>query len=230
MGSQKVTVSTNDWLVRRYGSSRGFVRRLIQKYVTDREGGQNYSESLREIYRLYYGVEVGMYTMGGCFIPYAFGRNTTIGRYTSIAVTAFAATDNHPMHHKAMHGFFFNAELGIVDTNPEFLPLHIGNDVWLGHNSIIMPEVATIGDGAVVGAGAVVNKNVPPYAVVVGNPARVVRYRFLPEVIDRLVAERWWDKDISELKNHLNEYTQPFGGAHSLQANREDSPPPGTLP
>jgi virginiamycin A acetyltransferase len=207
-------VSTNDWLVRRYGSSRGFIRRLIQKYVTDNEGGQNYSTSLRGIFRLYYGVDVGMYTMGGCFIPYAFGRNTTIGRYTAIALSAFAATDNHPMHYKSMHGFFFNPELGVVDTGLDSRPLDIGNDVWLGHNSIIMPEVATIGDGAVVAAGAVVNKNVPPYAVVVGNPARVVRYRFAPEVIDQLLAERWWDKDLSELKNHLDEFTQAFGGAH----------------
>ena len=207
-------MSTNDWLVRRYGSSRGSIRRLIQKYVTDNEGGQNYSTSLREIFRLYYGVDVGMYTMGGCFIPYAFGRNTTIGRYTAIALSAFAATDNHPMHYKSMHGFFFNPELGVVDTGLDSRPLDIGNDVWLGHNSIIMPEVATIGDGAVVAAGAVVNKNVPPYAVVVGNPARVVRYRFAPEVIDQLLAERWWDKDLSELKNHLDEFTQAFGGAH----------------
>jgi virginiamycin A acetyltransferase len=207
-------VSTNDWLIRRYGSSRGSIRRLIQKYVTDNEGGQNYSTSLRRIFRMYYGVDVGMYTMGGCFMPYAFGRNTTIGRYTSIALSAFAATDNHPMHYKSMHGFFFNPELGVVDTGLDSRPLDIGNDVWLGHNSIIMPEVATIGDGAVVAGGAVVNKNVPPYAVVVGNPARVVRYRFAPEVIDQLLAERWWDKDLSELKNHLDEFTQAFGGAH----------------
>lgn len=207
-------MSTNDWLVRRFGSSRGSIRRLIQKYVTDNEGGQNYSTSLRRIFRMYYGVDVGMYTMGGCFIPYAFGRNTTIGRYTSIALSAFAATDNHPMHYKSMHGFFFNPELGVVDTGLDSRPLDIGNDVWLGHNSIIMPEVATIGDGAVVAGGAVVNKNVPPYAVVVGNPARVVRYRFAPEVIDQLLAERWWDKDLSELKNHLDEFTQAFGGAH----------------
>lgn len=222
-------MSTNDWLVRRYGSSRGAVRRLIQKYVTDKEGGQNYSASLRQIYRLYYGVDVGMYTMGGCFVPYAFGRKTTIGRYTSVAVTAFAATDNHPMHHKSMHGFFFNPELGVVDTESNFIPLDIGNDVWLGHNSIIMPEVATIGDGAVVAAGAVVNKNVPPYAVVVGNPARVVRYRFAPEVIEQLLAERWWDKDISELKDHLADFTQAFGGARPSQETGEEHPPT-TLP
>jgi acetyltransferase-like isoleucine patch superfamily enzyme len=221
----------NEWLVGRYASSRGSVRRLIQKYVTDSEGGQNYSTSLREIYRRYYGVEIGLYTMGGCFVPYAFGRNTVIGRYTSVAMTAFAATDNHPMHHKSMHGFFFNPELGLVDRDSEFIPLEIGNDVWLGHNSIIMPEVATIGDGAVVAAGAVVNKNVPPYAVVVGNPARVVRYRFDPETIGNLLAERWWEKDISELREHLSDFTEAHGAAGATEAILEAPPPvPGPVP
>nr|WP_300148047.1 CatB-related O-acetyltransferase [Propionicimonas sp.] len=218
-------MSMNEWLVDRYGSSRGAIRRLIQKYVTDSEGGQNYSTGLREIYRRYYGVDVGLYTMGGCFVPYAFGRNTTIGRYTSVAMTAFAATDNHPMHHKSMHGFFFNPKLGVVDQDSEFIPLEIGNDVWLGHNSIIMPEVATIGDGAVVAAGAVVNKNVPPYAVVVGNPARVVRYRFDPETISHLLAERWWDRDISELRQQLTDFTEAYGAGGLSEAVPEGHPP-----
>lgn len=210
--------TANEWLVRRYGVSRGAIRRLIQKYVTDKEGGQNYSTSLREIFRRYYGVDVGLYTMGGCFVPYAFGASTTIGRYTAVAVTAFAATDNHPTHHKGMHGFFFNPALGLVDEPSTFVPLSIGNDVWLGHNSIIMPEVTTVGDGAVIAAGAVVNKNVPPYAVVVGNPARVVRYRFAPEVIEQLLAEQWWHRDIVDIRAHVDEFTSVYGVPHPAQA------------
>ena len=65
-------------------------------------------------------------------------------------------------------------------------------------------------DGAVIGAGAIVNKNVPPYAVVVGNPARVVRYRFSQAVIDELLASKWWEKDIDELKPHLKEFQQHY--------------------
>ncbi|MBN9105288.1 MAG: CatB-related O-acetyltransferase [Propionibacteriaceae bacterium] len=209
MSRQEVNTS----LVRRYGASRGSIRDLIIKVVRKREGGEMFSPTLREIFRVHHGVDVGMYTHGGCFHPFSFGPNTTIGRYTSIAATAFAATDNHPMQYKSMHGFFFNPVLGIVDKEWAFEPLSIGNDVWLGHNSIIMPGVGSIGDGAVVAAGAVVNKSVPPYAVVVGNPARVVRYRFDPDTIERLRSEKWWEKDIEELKLHLDQYTRAYGVA-----------------
>lgn len=207
-------------LVKRYGTSRGAIRRLIITTVRNHEGGEMYSPTLREIFRVHYGVEIGLYTHGGCFQPYSFGRNTIIGRYTSVAATAFAATDNHPMHYKSMHGFFFNPELGFTDKAWSFLPLTIGNDAWLGHNSIIMPGVESIGDGAVVAAGAVVNKNVPPYAVVVGNPARLVRYRFDPPTIERLLQEQWWTKDIDELRKARSEYTQ----AYPPTDNMEDLP------
>ncbi len=202
--------AANRRMVDRYGASRGSVRDLLLRYIGKREGGEIYSPTLREIFRVHHGVEIGMYTHGGCFRPFAFGRDTTIGRYSSVAATAFAATDNHPMHLKSMHGFFFNPALGVVDEPSEFSPLSIGNDVWLGHNSIIMPGVSRIGDGAVVAAGAVVNKDVPPYAVVVGNPARVVRFRFTPDTIERLLQERWWELDLDEIRADLGAYTRPF--------------------
>jgi virginiamycin A acetyltransferase len=201
----------NERLVRRYGTSRGSIKDLMLKYVKKREGGELYSPTLREIFRVHHGVDIGMYTHGGCFRPFAFGENTSIGRYTSVAVTAFAATVNHPMHFKSMHGFFFNPALGVVDQEWEFSPLAIGNDVWLGHNSIIMPGVERVADGAVVAAGAVVNKDVPPYAVVVGNPARVVRYRFDQATIERLQTEKWWEQDLETIRQNLGEYTRDFG-------------------
>jgi acetyltransferase-like isoleucine patch superfamily enzyme len=68
----------------------------------------------------------------------------------------------------------------------------IGNDVWIGREAVIMSGV-TVGDGAVIGAGAVVGRDVPPYTIVVGNPARALRQRFAPEVVERLLAIRWWD-------------------------------------
>ena len=68
----------------------------------------------------------------------------------------------------------------------------IGNDVWIGYRAMIMPGV-TIGDGAVIATRAVVTKDVPPYAVVGGNPARVIRFRFSEEEIDRLSELKWWD-------------------------------------
>jgi acetyltransferase-like isoleucine patch superfamily enzyme len=74
----------------------------------------------------------------------------------------------------------------------------IGNDVWLGLRATILSGVL-VGDGAVVGAGAVVSKSVPPYAIVAGNPARIIRYRFEPSIRRRLLALGWWDWDDEEI-------------------------------
>lgn len=70
--------------------------------------------------------------------------------------------------------------------------MQIGNDVWIGRRAIIMPGIK-IGDGAIVGAGAIVTKDVPPYAIVAGNPAKLIRYRFSESQIESLLAIRWWE-------------------------------------
>lgn len=208
--------------LRLYGSGRGSLRRAALKLAITTEGGEFHSTTLREIFRRFHGVDVGLHTHGGCFVPHAFGRGTTIGRYSSIARTAFAATLNHPMDHKSQHGYFFNPGLGYVTEGREYSPLDIGSDVWLGHNSIIQPGVSSIGHGAVVGAGAVVFKDVPPYAVVVGNPGRVVRYRFSPATIAHLLAEQWWTREPEALASALDDFTRP------LEAG-EDADPSGNL-
>ena len=187
------------------------IKGLIIKIISKTEGGEFYSKTLRKIFKEYWGVDIGKYTNGGCFEPWLFDRETTIGRYSSIARTAFAVNRNHPMGYKSSHPFFYNTDLKYSKNDTlEYIPLKIGNDVWLGHNSIIMPHVREIGDGAVIAAGAVVNKDVPPYAVVVGNPSRVVRYRFSKETIEKLLEEKWWEKSIEEIKINFNEYSRPY--------------------
>ena len=79
----------------------------------------------------------------------------------------------------------------------------IGNDVWIGLGATIMSGV-TIGDGAVIGAKAVVANNIPDYAIAVGNPAQVIRYRFLPETIERLIKISWWNWKLSKILNNLD--------------------------
>lgn len=78
-------------------------------------------------------------------------------------------------------------------------PIKIGNDVWIERRAILLPGV-TIGDGAVIVAGSVVSQDVPPYAIVEGNPAALVRYRFDPDTVQKLLAIRWWDWPDEKIK------------------------------
>ena len=71
-------------------------------------------------------------------------------------------------------------------------PLVVGNDVWIERRAILLPGI-TVGDGAVIVAGAVVGEDVPPYAIVEGSPAKLLRYRCAPEIIEKMLAIRWWD-------------------------------------
>ena len=90
--------------------------------------------------------------------------------------------------------------------------LSIGHDVFLGHNSIILPTVERIGDGAFIGAGSVVHQSIPPFGVVTGNPARVVRYRFSKEMIPALLEEKWWLQSLAELRGRISDFQTPVEG------------------
>ena len=79
----------------------------------------------------------------------------------------------------------------------------IGNDVWIGHNATIMPGV-TIGDGAIIATKAVVAKNVEPYTIVGGNPAKPIKKRFSEDTISKLLELKWWDWDIEKITQHVD--------------------------
>lgn len=203
---------SNRLLVRLYAVKR--LRKLVPRVALRLEGGEFHSTTLREIFARYWGVEVGLYTHGACFEPWMVDPKTKIGRYCSIAHGIRIVNANHPLSFKGTSGLFFNPTLGLCDQwLVELNPLEIGNDVWIGANAVVLPEVNRIGDGAVIGAGAVVNRDVPPYAVVLGNPARVVKYRFSEEVIARLLEEKWWEKDLAELAGRREEFQVPLDGA-----------------
>lgn len=134
-----------------------------------------------------------------------------IGRYCSFGEQVQIGRHSHPMHWMSSSPFFYGDYKGILDMElPEGIKLAafhdfkrttphgmaklttIGNDVWIGHGAFILPGVK-IGDGAVIAAMAVVTKDVPPYAVVAGSPARIKKFRFPEEQIVGLLESKWWE-------------------------------------
>ena len=205
-----------------YTIRREKLRNIVLRAVARIEGGEMVSSTLRRIFLDYHQIEIGLYSYGSCFDPCAIASFTKIGRYCSFASGVRIFNGNHPLEFQSMHPFFYNPVFGyvqkeLIDRNR----LTIGNDVWVGYNAVITPSVKSIGDGAVIGAGAVVTKNVPDYAVVVGNPARVVKYRFSEETRLKIKSSKWWDKDIKDIRKDLEEFTHPFENEKNkeLQSN-----------
>lgn len=135
----------------------------------------------------------------------------TIGRFCSIASHTRVNPGNHPLERVALNHFTYRAsayglgpdEAGFFDWRRSHR-VTLGHDVWLGHGVIVLPGVS-IGTGAAIGAGAVVTKDVPPFAVAVGNPARVIRFRFPEEIRAALLRIAWWDWPRERLSAALEE-------------------------
>ncbi|QFR34050.1 DapH/DapD/GlmU-related protein [Ancylobacter sp. TS-1] len=155
-------------------------------------------------------VELGdySYVVNDSDIAYA-----KIGKFTSIAAMTRINPGNHPMERASQSHFTYRASAYFDDAQdePDFFewrraqPVAIGNDVWIGHGAIVLPS-RSVGDGAVIAAGAVVTKDVAPYTIVAGVPARPVRERFPPAIAARLMALGWWDWDQARLRAALDDF------------------------
>lgn len=148
-------------------------------------------------------VEVGDFTYGVPQINFIGHKNAyiSIGRFCSFAngVKLFAGGEHHKEYVSTYpFSMFFNGRYKVGTHAEAKGPIIIGNDVWFGADAKVMSGV-TIGDGAIIGAGAVVAKNIPPYAIVAGNPAKIISFRFDDETIKRLLDIKWWNWDYSML-------------------------------
>jgi len=147
--------------------------------------------------------QVGDYTYiaGQCTITL-----TKIGKFCSIGPNLVSGFGIHPTNGLSTSPAFYSLakQCGVTfsKTNKitENLPINIGNDVFIGMNVTILDGV-NIGDGAIIGAGAVVSKDIPPYAIAVGSPIRIIKYRFDQPEIDELLKIKWWDFSEDKLQD-----------------------------
>lgn len=166
----------------------------------------------------------------GCSVYYSsLGRNSylgvntwcinaEIGAFCSIADNVYIGGAEHPINWLSTSPAFQDIKNSSTKKhfarhhwNPYSRRIVIGNDVWIGHGAVILQGI-TIGNGAVIGANAVVTKDVPPYAVVVGCPAKIIKYRFNEPTISILLSSKWWEwsdeklKDLAKYSNNSLEY------------------------
>jgi|GEM_PF-525178 len=191
---------------------RNSVRALLQKLILKLEGGSTFSITIRELYRKYYAIEVDDFS-SVTFDPVKLKSSTRIGKYCTIYRTARFQNADHPRNTLSTHGIFYYPGMGFSTGYAlDRVAIEVGNDVWIGDGAKILYPTRKIGDGAVIAAGAIVIEDVPPYAVVAGYPARVVRYRFSHDTIAKLEALKWWDMSPSQLHHSRREFLKPLEG------------------
>lgn len=152
---------------------------------------------------------VGRYVAIGC---HSFMSRAKTGNYCTFGNRVSIGGLNHDYLQVTSHEVAFRNTAAIYgetivekdsytqgqDQSPQH-HVQIGHDVWIGDNAVIL-HGRKIGTGAVIGAGTVVAADVPAYSIVVGNPGRILKYRFSDDVISRLLSSNWWDKSMGDLK------------------------------
>lgn len=143
-----------------------------------------------------------------------FHGNVSIGKYCQIGADVAIHTTNHPMNFMStyINKNLFNGELKTLKQTKN---VTIGNDVWIGHNVIIVGEV-NIGNGAILAAGSVITKDVAPYSIVAGVPAKPIKKRFSENIIQEIEALKWWNLSESELEKIKPIFFKDFTNKNSI--------------
>ena len=140
----------------------------------------------------------------------SYVSDTVIGRYSLIGSRVSIGGFGHPLDYLSVGAFQWGQNLdywGFPDQlknnfdnhlRPTPKPTQIGSDCWVGDNSVLLAGIV-IGNGAVIGAGSIVTRDIPPFAIAVGNPATVIRYRFDTQLIENLERKKWWERELEEL-------------------------------
>ncbi|UTM56559.1 hypothetical protein L4174_012095 [Photobacterium sp. CCB-ST2H9] len=146
---------------------------------------------------------IGCYSYTGQFTVL---MHSEIGKFCSISWGVTIGAGEHDYTKITTHDFLYNTSYDLNDETISYdrfsKKLVVGNDVWIGANSTVCRGVS-IGDGAVIGANSVVTKDVPPYAIVAGCPAKIIKYRFTKDVIDKLLDLKWWDFPYQIIKENF---------------------------
>jgi len=179
------------------------IKRVLSKIKRVVTGTPSYNPSMMSQHPDYKEFDVGEWTFGHPTVMYHRpGRQLTVGRFCSIAWDCVIMLGgNHNMNYISTYAFghLMNDDFVAPDNEATKGNVTIGHDCWVANGSLILSGV-TIGHGAIVGARSVVAKDVPPYGIVAGNPAKFIRYRIPEHLIPKMLEIAWWDWPIEKIK------------------------------
>lgn len=202
-----------------------FIRTLIRKTISYIDGGQYYSVNLRKILEKYHNVQIGIGSYGSCFDPVKTSPNVKIGNYVSVASNVHFYTRNHAYWKVSTHPIFYNKVLGnLKEDTVKNTRLEVGNDVWIGQNVVILPSCNRIGNGVVIGAGAIITKDIPDFAIVAGVPGKIIKYRFNEEQINKLNKIQWWSWRDDKIRKNSEDFEDinKFIDKYRINADQEE--------